>query len=378
MSTWALIVAAGSGSRMGLEGNKVLAQLAGQTVLERTVRAFDGLVDGVMVVTRAVDMQAVQDLRLDASVTVGGDTRQQSVLSGLKALPPQADIVLVHDAARPFVNAETIRRCIDSARTYGSGVASVPAKDTIKLVGPGNVVQATPDRATLRLAQTPQAFGVRTLRAAIEALEARGETATDDAGAMEAAGHSVHLVDGSYDNIKLTTPEDMNAAAALLGGGPMIRVGHGYDVHRLVEGRDLILCGVTIPYEKGLLGHSDADVALHALSDALLGAAALGDIGRHFPDTDARYKGVSSVYLLTQVKALLAAQGYAVENVDVTIVAQQPKLKTYMPEMVANVARALEMEAASVNVKATTTEGLGFEGEGLGISAQAIAVIRKA
>lgn len=375
MSAWAIIVAGGSGARMGLGHNKALAMLAGQTVLGRSVRAFDGLVEGCVIVTRAEDIPAVQALGLDAIVTTGGESRQASVLAGLEALPQGATVALVHDAARPFVDAGTIRRCIEAVRAYGSGVASVPVKDTIKQVDQSGIVTATPARDTLRAAQTPQAFPVAALRDALRALADQGIAVTDDADAMERMGHPVHMVMGDYRNIKLTTPEDLAMAETMLGGG-MPRVGQGYDVHRLVEGRPLVLCGVEIPYEKGLLGHSDADVALHALMDALLGAAALGDIGTHFPDTDARYKGISSLALLEDVRALLAEHGFATANVDVTIIAQRPKLAPYRAEMRQNIAQALGLPLEQINVKATTTEGLGFAGEGLGIAAQAVAMIK--
>ena len=197
---------------------------------------------------------------------------------------------------------------------------------------------------------------------------------------MEACGHSVRLVEGNSGNIKLTRPEDMELARLRLGeseGRAMQRVGHGYDAHRLVEGRKLVLCGVEIPYEKGLLGHSDADVALHALMDALLGALALGDIGGHFPDSDEKYRGISSMLLLKETARILAAQGAAVVNADVTIIAQRPKLKPFIEQMRANVAVALEVPQERVSVKATTTEGMGFEGEGLGISAHAVALVEK-
>ncbi len=378
MSVWAVVLAAGSGQRMRLAQNKVLASLGGRTVLQRTVEAFDGLVDGVIVVASARDFGKVQALPMNVRIVAGGETRQQSVLCGLAALHQPNDIVLVHDAARPFVTPDVISRCIESARTRGSGVACVPVKDTVKRVGLTNVVMDTLPRDTLRAAQTPQAFRVGALRHAIEALEAEGLTATDDASAMEAAGETVHLVEGDYRNIKLTTPEDMQMAEFLLGQGSgalRVRTGYGCDAHRLVEGRDLILCGVTVPYEKGLLGHSDADVATHALMDALLGAAALGDIGSHFPDSDAQYRGISSLALLEKVAALLSERGYQVRNVDVTIVAERPKLKPFIPEMVDCLSQTLSISPDLVSVKATTTEGMGFEGEGLGMSAHAVATI---
>lgn len=377
MSTWALVMAAGSGARMGLDTNKVLADLGGMPVLARSVHAFDGEVDGVMVVTRQVDMEDVRAMNLNARLVVGGQTRQQSVRNGLMALPPDAEYVLVHDGARPFVDQGTIRRCIASVQAYGSGVASVPVKDTIKQMGDSNTVLYTPDRASLRIAQTPQAFRVKDLMSAIEVMERNGRSATDDAGAMEASGVTVHMVDGSYANIKLTTREDLAVAQHYLNAPPMLRVGQGYDVHKLVEGRRLILCGIDVPYEKGLLGHSDADVATHALMDAILGAAGLGDIGRHFPDTDARYKDVSSIVLLEQVVATVAAKGYITGNADITIVAQRPKLMPYLEKMTAEIARVLGVSGGQVNVKATTTEGLGFEGEGLGISAHAVVLLQR-
>lgn len=378
MSVWAVIVAAGSGTRMGLSINKTLAVLGGETVLERSVRAFDGLTDGVVVVYRAEDEETVRALNLPVTLAHGGDTRQASVLNGLRALPEDAEIVLVHDAARPFVTRQIIARCIESVQKYGSGVAAMPVTDTIKRADENGCVQETLPRETLWAMQTPQAFRAAELRAAIETLQARGESATDDARAMEACGHTVRLVEGEAGNIKLTRPEDLVIARARIqknGGEPMLRMGHGYDAHRLVEDRKLILCGVEIPYEKGLLGHSDADVALHALMDALLGALALGDIGGHFPDSDTKYKGVSSMLLLREVAALLAAQGAAVNNVDVTILAQRPKLKPYIEQMRRNVAGALKIDVSRVSVKATTTEGMGFEGEGLGVSAHAVALV---
>lgn len=375
MSVWALVVAAGRGERMGAGRNKALLPLWGKSLLERSVGAFDGLVDGALVVAGEADLEAVRALLGSVPVVCGGDTRQRSVLRGLEALPEDADIVLVHDAARPFLPQEVIRRCIESARTYGSGVASVPVKDTIKRAGSDGMVLETPPRETLYAAQTPQAFGVRALRKAIEALEARGITASDDAGAMESSGFPVRLVEGAYRNIKLTTPEDAAMAEGFLRQGQAPRIGHGIDVHRLAEGRKLILCGVEIPYEKGLLGHSDADVALHALMDALLGAAALGDIGRHFPDTDARYKGISSLELLKHVMALLDAKGLAVGNVDITILCERPKLKPHIEQMRAMVAMALRAAQDAVSIKATTTERLSYEGEGLGITAHAVALL---
>ena len=282
------------------------------------------------------------------------------------------------------MTAEVIARTLESAKKYGSGVAAVPLKDTVKRVNEGGVVVDTPPRDALRAVQTPQTFEAELIRRA-HAAYALGERATDDAALAERMGVKVRLTEGDVENIKLTTPEDMLLARQVIlrregqkEEKPMVRIGHGYDVHRLTEDRKLILCGVEIPYTLGLLGHSDADVALHALMDALLGAAALGDIGRHFPDTDPAYKGADSGKLLDHVVALLEEEGYVVGNVDVTIICQRPKLKDYIEQMRQNVARHLKVDADCVNIKATTTEKLGFEGEGLGISSHAVACIEKA
>ena len=290
----------------------------------------------------------------------------------------------IHDGARPLVTADVIARTLESAQKFGSGVAAVALKDTVKRVDEDSVVVDTPPRDKLRAVQTPQTFEAGLIRKA-HAAYALGERATDDAALAERMGVAVHLTEGDVENIKLTTPEDMLLARQVIlkregqkEEKPMMRIGHGYDVHRLVENRKLILCGVEIPYALGLLGHSDADVALHALMDALLGAAALGDIGRHFPDTDPAYKGADSGKLLDHVVALLEEKGYTVGNVDVTIICQRPKLKDYIEQMRENVARHLKVDVDCVNIKATTTEKLGFEGEGMGISSHAVACIENA
>ena len=392
----AVIVAAGRGSRMGLDRNKVLYSLCGEPIVVRTVRAFtkSGLFDGgVVVVTGADDIAEMKQMFESASVSVravvtGGADRQESVFCGIAACDKNADIIAIHDGARPLVTREVIERTIESAKQFGSGVAAVMLKDTIKRVDESGCVIDTPIRDTLRAVQTPQTFDARLIRTAHERFRhgnADGLRATDDAMLAEWMGHTVHLTDGDVENIKLTTPEDMLLAGEVLvrrgeakKEGKTMRIGHGYDVHRLVEGRKLILCGVEIPHTVGLLGHSDADVAYHALTDALLGAAAMGDIGRHFPDTDPAYKGADSGKLLDHVMELIWAKGYVVGNVDVTIIAQKPKLKDYIETMRENIAAHLKVDLDCVNVKATTTEKLGFEGEMLGISTHAVACIEKA
>jgi len=391
----AVIVAAGRGSRMGLDRNKVLYPLCGEPIVVRTVRAFAdcGLFDGgVVVVTSACDMDEMKQMFAGAGVAVravveGGADRQESVYRGVQACDEAADIIAIHDGARPLVTREVIERTIDSAKRCGSGVAAVMLKDTIKRVDESGCVIDTPRRDMLRAVQTPQTFDAKLIRAAHEQFKhgnADGLRATDDAMLAEWMGHTVRLTDGDVENIKLTTPEDMLLAGEVLvrrgevkKEEKIMRIGHGYDVHRLVEGRKLILCGVEIPHTVGLLGHSDADVAYHALTDALLGAAAMGDIGRHFPDTDPAYKGADSGRLLDHVMELIWAKGYVVGNVDVTIIAQKPKLKDYIETMRENIAAHLKVNLDCVNVKATTTEKLGFEGEMLGISTHAVACIEK-
>ena len=379
---YAIVLAGGSGSRMGAQRNKVLLKLAGKPVIVRAVDAFTNLVDGVILISREEDIPdmraAMAAANLPVTIVAGGDSRQASVWNGLCALPESCTHVLIHDGARCLVDEGTIRRCMASVENHGTGVAAIPAIDTIKQVDADEIVTATPDRSQLRAVQTPQGFTVELIRRAHMSAQQAGFLGTDDASLVERLGHPVRLTEGNRRNIKLTTPEDLIMAETFLGRNfPALRVGQGYDVHRLVEGRDLILCGVNIPHTLGLLGHSDADVAVHALMDAMLGAMALGDIGKHFPDTDERYRGISSMKLLEHVVALLKERHARVTNCDVTIVAQQPKLLPHIPQMQANIASALELPLDRVNIKATTTERLAFEGREEGISAQAICMVEQ-
>ena len=379
---YAIILAGGSGSRMGAGKNKVLLELQHEPVIVRSIRTFAHLVDGVILVGREEDMPDLRDVMSEHGLPVrivgGGATRQDSVWNGLCALPGDCTHVLIHDGARCLVDEATILRCMESAEKHGSGVAAVPAIDTIKEVNDEDIVTATPDRNHLRAVQTPQAFPVELIRTAHEAARVDGFIGTDDASLVERMGLPVRLTLGDRRNIKLTTPEDMKMAEAFLDHPfPALRIGQGYDVHRLVPERELILCGVKVPHSLGLLGHSDADVALHALMDAMLGAMALGDIGKHFPDTDERYRGISSMKLLEHVVALLASHRARVTNCDVTIVAQKPKLLPFIAAMRENVAASLNLPIDRVNVKATTTEHLSFEGQEEGISAQAVCIVEQ-
>lgn len=377
MSAWAVIVAAGRGSRAGFEGNKVFQPVptTGLTVLETCLSAIrdSGFFDGITVVLSEEDdarFAGLGEWPNRVMTARGGATRQESVWNGIKSVPQGTELVAVHDAARPFVTKDVIEATLDSARKFGSGVISTPVTDTVKQVLKDGTV-TTPDRSTLFAVQTPQSFRLDRLLRVHEAARRDGFTATDDATLFERYEGTVRLVTapGASSNKKLTYREDfaMNV--------PDLRIGHGYDAHRLVEGRALVLCGVNVPYEKGLDGHSDADVALHALMDAILGAAALGDIGRHFPDKDDRYLGISSMLLLEETRKKLADAGYRVSNADVTIIAQRPKLAPYIETMRRNVADALRLGTERINVKATTTERMGFEGAGEGISSHAVVTI---
>ena len=383
MSAWAVIVAAGRGARSGLDRNKVFFEIEGRSVLSRCLDVFSasGLVDGIVLVISEDDRGEYGALvareganPLVKAVVCGGRTRRDSVYNGLLALPQSAQYVAVHDAARPFVSREIIAATLDSARRYGSGVIATPVVDTIKQLMPDGTV-VTPDRSTLRAVQTPQSFETgRLLSAHRRALE-EGLDVTDDALLFEHYYGDLRLVtaEGAERNRKLTTKHDFDALNR--SAMPEMRMGQGYDAHRLAKGRRLVLCGVTVPHDRGLEGHSDADVAVHALMDAMLGAAGLGDIGRHFPDSDPSYAGISSMKLLARVMELLEEQDWRVGNVDVTIVAQAPRLAGYIPQMRENLAEAMGVTVDRVNVKATTTEHMGFEGEQIGISAQAVCLL---
>ena len=385
MKTVLIMAAGGSGSRMKTDINKILLPLAGKTVIRRSLEAFSGLVDEVVLSVRPEDRKAIQD-ELDLSgiscpcrLVPGGATRQESVLNGLESvLWDPDDIVLVHDAARCMIDRGTIERVIDSCRRFGSGIPAVPAVSTFKLCDTAGIITGSVPRSSLCEIQTPQGFiGSELLRVSRKALEC-GYEVTDDSSVMEWAGIEVRTVAGSSNNIKLTTMEDYMSAERLLN--PVVssfRIGTGYDVHRIVDDRKLVLCGVEIPWEFGLLGHSDADVALHALMDAMLGAASLGDIGRHFPDSDPQYKGISSVILLKKTAEILQRSGYTLVNADITIIAQKPKLLPYIPAMRESISDALSCDPDRISVKATTTEQLGFEGRMEGISAQAVCLIIK-
>lgn len=371
MKVNSIIVAAGKGTRMGGEVPKTLINLNGKPCILRTAEGLLPFSEKLIVVIRPQEEAAFKEAlkHLPLTFVYGGDTRRQSVERGLNQVEDDCDIVLIHDGARPIVNPEMVKSLVEAASQTGAAIPAVKVTDTLKRKE--NKHLETVDRDNLYAVQTPQAFRRETI---IQAYQNCADDLTDDAGLVEKMGAEVTLVKGDKTNMKLTTQEDIGLAR--LYTKDWQRVGMGYDVHRLVTGRKLILCGVEVPYEKGLDGHSDADVCLHALMDAMLGAAALGDIGAHFPNTDGQYKGISSLVLTQKVQELLANKGYFTYNVDITVMAQKPKLLPYIQAMRDNVARALKLPTDRVSVKATTTEGLGFVGRGEGIACMAVCTIQ--
>ena len=387
--TYAIIVAAGSGTRMGTKTPKQLLKYGGKTVLEASVDAFVRCerVDDITVVSPAdgslddIYKDILSGTGCDIRVVRGGDERPDSVCAGLLAAAEDADkrnisrdkaMVLIHDAARPGVDEEIIKSGMEAMTSCRAVTAAIPSVDSVRMISDTCtkslkneasypiITSAYVPRELVYNVQTPQIFILDDILRAHEAARKDGFTGTDDASYAEHIGIEVGITKGSRANAKITTAEDLNLS---------VRVGAGYDVHRLVPGRPLILCGTPIPSKLGLDGHSDADVAVHALMDALLGAAGLGDIGRHFPDTDDKYKGADSMKLLAEVKGMLGEA--VINNVDITIIAQAPKLAPYIDQMKQNVSRVLGIPVWSVNVKATTEEGLGFTGRGEGIAAMA-------
>lgn len=397
--TVAIVPAAGRGERLGAGLLKPLRQIGGRALLDRCVQALvtHPAVDEVIVALPSVLVGDPPAYLLGqvkrVQLVTGGDRRQDSVARAFAVAPDDTEIVLIHDAARPFVSADLITRTIEAARASGAALAALPARETVKIVEAeegrasleGARVGRTVPRDTVVLAQTPQAFRHGVLSAALAAADPDVE-ATDEAGLVEQAGYPVHVVEGDPFNLKVTVPQDLVVADAIAreheavagigaGAGTIARVGTGYDLHRLVEGRPLVLAGVRVPFEKGLLGHSDADAICHAVTDAILGAAAAGDIGGHFPDDDSRFEGASSIELLRRAAGLVRARGGTIVNVDVTLVAQRPKIAPHLPAMRANLAEALGIAVDRVSVKGKTNEGVDAVGRGEAMAAHAVASV---
>ena len=388
MRVGVIIAAGGRGERLGAGVPKQLLTIGGRPILQRSLELFatHPRVDRIVVVLPP-DLAANPPAYLAAlarpvTVVAGGARRQDSVANGFAAIRDHVDLVVVHDAARPFASAGLVDRTIDAAWEAGAALAALPASDTVKLVpdgGPGAVVavERTVPRERVYLAQTPQAFRTEVLAAAIAA-DPGLEAATDEAALAEAAGFTVRIVTGETTNLKITTMTDLTVAQALSGRSPAAsaaRVGTGYDLHRLTQGRPLILGGVTIPCEKGLAGHSDADVLSHALTDAILGAIAQGDIGRHFPDTDPQWKGASSLAMLAHAVRVAAAAGFCVSNVDAVVVAERPKLLPHLDAIRASLASVLGVSLDRVSVKGKTNEGVDAIGRGEAMAGHAVAVL---
>ena len=411
-ATSAVIPASGLGKRLNSETDKAFVPLAGQPLIAHALAVFQDCseIEEIVLVVRAEQVGRAGELARERgfakvkAVVPGGEARQDSVRSGLAEVSPGCDVIAVHDGARPLITREIIASSVDAARADGAAIAAVPVTDTIKSSLDGRFVRSTLDRERLYTVQTPQTFAREVIESAYERAYADRYFGTDDASLVERLGLPVRIVHGSYENIKVTTPTDIAIAEAIIRAraegyregaasdvvtspavcnlqsavyGLSARVGQGYDIHRFGPGRKLFLGGIEFPGEEGLLGHSDADVMLHAVADAVLGAAGAGDIGRLFPDTDPAYKDIRSTVLLARVAEVVVELGWRVGNVDVTLVAERPRIAKHAPAMQANVAEALRIAPEQVGVKASTAEGLGPIGEGLGIECYAVALLMR-
>lgn len=395
----AIIPAAGAGSRFGGHLPKQFIEIAGAPIIIHTLRKFDACeeIDVIVVALQPDEISSFDrqlkhyGLRKPVKLVSGGAERCDSILNALAAAAEwQPELVAVHDAVRPFVTSEQIGQVLRRASETGAAILALPASDTIKEVEAG-LIQRTIDRRRIWCAQTPQAFRYDLLLKANAAARAGGlpsAMTTDDSLLVERLGAPVAVVEGSVNNLKITTPEDLTLAERLferMGDtdsrhqtpDSRLRIGFGNDIHRLVEGRRLILGGVEIPFEKGLLGHSDGDALSHAITDALLGAAGFGDIGTYFSDQDPRWKDADSFVFLRHVSDLIADRGYWIANLDATILAEKPKMAPHLPAMRAKLAEAMKLDQANINLKAKTNEGLDAIGRGEAIAAQAVVMLAK-
>ncbi len=378
----AIVVAGGSGKRMGGAVPKQFLPLGGRPILDRTVSALAASpsIDGIVLVLPAGIPEEARDSYRNVpkilGVVDGGPERQDSVRNALAAVPADAEVVLVHDGVRPFVTEELLARCVALARERGAVVPVVPVRETLKEWNREGKTLGTVDRARLFRAQTPQAFQADLLRRAHGKAEAEGISATDDAALVEASGVRVVPIPGEDGNLKITTPEELCMAEGLLRERPDFRVGIGVDAHRLVEGRDLWLGGVRIESGKGLLGHSDGDVLLHAIADAIYGGMGDKDIGHHFPPGDEKTKGISSRRILSHARGRMTGLGFGLLGLDAVVVCESPKIAPIAPRLRASIAGILSIPEERVSLKGKTTEGMGFEGRGEGISAWAVALLK--
>ena len=372
-----IIAAAGQGKRLGAPVPKQYLKIGGEYVIAKTIKAFEDIdeVDYIFVVTNdeyrkvCADIVEAKGFGKVEGIIAGGSRRQDSVFNALQeinARKPGVSTVLIHDGARPFIGKDVILNVLEETERNGAAVACVAMKNSVRRMEQGGSSSVSVDRADYYSVQTPQGFRKSMLIEAYDKAYDESFVGTDDASIVEWAGYDISIVDGDYGNIKITTREDL----------PMEnRVGTGFDVHPFAEERKLILGGVDIPYDRGLLGHSDADVLVHAVMDALLGAAALGDIGKHFPDSEEEYKDADSLVLLAKVRKMLEENFYNIGNIDVTLIAEKPKISPYIDEMRSNIATTLEIDRSRVNIKGTTTEKLGFTGREEGVACEAVCSI---
>ena len=383
MKTCVLVAAGGSGRRMGTEEPKQFMLLGGVPVIVRTIGVFERAksIDRIVLILPEADLVRTREMVARAGfskvahLVAGGLERQDSVRNGLQVLEVDIDLVVVHDAVRPFITEDLVDLSVSSANEHGAVCVGVPVKDTIKSVVDASVAN-TIERKNLWITQTPQVFRRDVLEEAYRRAYADGYYGTDDASLVERIGTPVFMLQGSYRNIKITTPDDLAYGEFMVNqGGSLTTVGIGYDSHRFVQGRKLVLGGVEIPSDRGLAGHSDADALIHAVIDAILGAMGEGDIGKHFPDTDPAYEGISSLKLLGRIKDLLTRKGQAVRHIDASIILERPKLAPHTAGMTGNLARALAIPASSISIKAKTNEGMGFVGRGEGIAVFAVATL---
>ena len=392
MFVTAIIAAGGRGIRLGADRPKQFLEIGGRSILQMSIEALgaSGQIKDIVVALPEEHLhQSISLTRFSGaswiSFVAGGARRQDSVANAFARTSAKTDVVVIHDAARPFVTADLIARTVAAAQAHGAAIAAIPVRDTVKQAGDrerdgSRPIRATIPRDTVFLAQTPQAFRREVLARALE--EGRSIDATDEAMLVERLGLPVHVVEGDPRNVKITTAEDLATASAFAlratadkKAAAIMRIGNGYDLHTLVEGRPLVLAGVTIPFELGLSGHSDADIVCHAVTDAVLGAAAIGDIGRLYPDSDPKWKGADSIALLKGAMELVRHGGYRVANVDVTVIVQQPKLLPYLDRMRSNLAAALGVDAGAVSIKGKTNEGVDSMGRGESMACHAVALL---
>jgi 2-C-methyl-D-erythritol 4-phosphate cytidylyltransferase/2-C-methyl-D-erythritol 2,4-cyclodiphosphate synthase len=380
----AILAAGGRGARLGAPMPKQLLALGDRTILQRsfeTIDAHQGISEIVVALPRALAVSPPAFLKSVAKpvrVVEGGARRQDSVRNAFGKISEQAEVIVIHDAARPFATPGLFTSVIDAADASGAAIAAVRASDTVKEAdehdGVLHIVR-TLVRERIYLAQTPQAFQRQVLVEAIAAGRGAGD-ATDEATLAEQIGHRVRLVEGERWNMKVTTQDDLRAARELIGGRSVMRIGIGYDLHRLEPGRKLVIGGVEIPHDLGLIGHSDADVLCHAITDAILGAAAQGDIGRHFPDTDPAWKDANSVALLKYAVEIVRRAGFAISNVDAVVIAEQPKLLPHIDRMRQTLAGAMDVDVSAISVKGKTNEKVGGLGRNEAIAVHAVAMLR--